>query len=84
MDSDLAVAPHDADLRALLESGGAPSRDRDQQTAAGLRVAQQELLGFTEAAPFDLVAKRGVVAPAAVRKQVSLGKVAGSLHERHR
>src|SRR5437879_11572812 len=58
-------------------------RNRDQQAAAGLRIAEHQLVEVGDASPIDLVAIRLVVAPASIRKEVPLREVAYPFEERH-
>src|SRR6185503_14855208 len=58
-------------------------RDGHQQPAAGLRVAQHQLLHLRGSAPLDLVAKGRVVAPTARRKKVALRQVVYAIQPRH-
>src|SRR5438093_1943284 len=85
MDTDLAVVPHDADpgrrFHRNLESIRVLPWDGDQQPAARLRVAEHHLVELVRPTPINLVAVGGVVAAAAVGKDVAFGQVPDALHE---
>src|SRR6267142_5599324 len=86
VNADLAVVPHHAnpDRRPhrVLEPRGVGWRYRDQQSPAGLRVAQHHLVELRHALPVDLAAISGMVAAAPVREKVALGEVPDAGHER--
>src|SRR6185312_14938845 len=58
-------------------------RDGHQQSAAGLRVAEHQLLDLRGSAPIHLLTKGRVVAAAARRKEIALRQLAHSIHPRH-
>src|SRR5207247_10822379 len=87
-DADLAVASHGPDpaRRWHLAREGlcAMRRNRDEQPAAGLRVAQHQLIDLGQPAPLDGVSIRAMVTTAARRKDVQVGELADAVQERHR
>src|SRR6266566_2436369 len=69
-DANGSMPVNGADSHAR-ESGRVLRRNGDEQAAAGLRVAQHELVELGDAAPVDLIAIGGEVAPASIRKQIA-------------
>src|SRR5712691_10664213 len=82
-DANGSMAINGADSRAR-ESGGTLRWDGDQEAAAGLRVAEHELVELGDVAPVDLIEICRVVSPASVGKQIPLRQVAHAIHERNR
>src|SRR5258708_1820606 len=82
-DANGSMPVNGADSRAG-ESRGALFWNGDEESAACLRVAKHELVELRDAAPVDLIAIGGEVAPASVRKQIAFRQVAHAIHERNR
>src|SRR5258706_38176 len=82
-DANGSMAVNGADSHAR-ESRGALFWNGDQEATAGLRVAEHELVELRDAAPVDLIAMGGEVAPASVGKKITLRQVAHALHEGNR
>src|SRR3989442_5228520 len=78
-DANRSMAVNGADSRAR-ESGRALRRNRDQEAAARLRIAEHELVDLRYITPIDLVSIRGVIPPAPVWKQIPFGDVAHAVH----
>src|SRR5260370_1183973 len=54
------------------ETRGVHFWNGDQEAAAGLRVAEHELVDLRQLTPVDLIAIGGKVAPASVREQIAI------------
>src|SRR6266851_4298322 len=88
-----AAAWSRADANGSMPVNGADSHAResrralfwngDEEAAAGLRVAEHELVELGDAAPVDLIAIGGMVATASIREQIAFRQVADSIHERN-
>src|SRR5260370_26602334 len=70
--------------QGALEGGRVFNRNRHEQAAAGLRVAQHHLVQHCHVPPIDLVAIRIVVAAASAGKQVAFRKLTDAFEERDR
>src|SRR6267143_4741807 len=67
-----------------LECRSVLGRNRGENAAAGLGVAQHQLVQLWDATPIDLVTIGLVIAPASGRKEVALCEVANPIEEWHR
>src|SRR6266446_5583117 len=67
-----------------LECRSVLGRNRGKDAAAGLGVAEHQLVELRDAAPIDLVAIGLVIAPASGRKEVALCELANPIEEWHR
>src|SRR5713226_7316091 len=67
--------------QGTLECGRVFRRDRDEEAAAGLCVAQHHLVQHCGIPPVDLVAIRIVVAAASAGKEVAFRELADALEE---
>src|SRR5713226_6479409 len=91
-DANGSMAVNGADSRGCvgrrgqcpLEGAGIVAWNCDDEAAAGLRVAQHELVELGNAAPIDLIAIGSVVAPAPIGKEVALREIAHAIDEGNR